>query len=59
MLGSEKPDLAHLRKEARELFERFTKTLLMVVSDHEGNKLLLQNSEDTLVFDKKIDGERP
>lgn len=47
-----------LRKEARELFERFTKALLMVVSDYEGNKLLLQNSEDTLIFDKKIDGER-
>lgn len=47
-----------LRKEARDLFDRFTKTLIMVVSDYEGNKLLLQNGEDTLVFDKKIDGER-
>ncbi len=47
-----------LRKEARELFEKFTKTLLMVVSDYDGNKLLLQNGEDQLSFDKKIDGER-
>lgn len=47
-----------LRKEARGLFEKFSKSLLLVVNDYEGSKNILQNPEEVLGYNKKIDGVR-
>ncbi len=47
-----------MRKEAQGLFETFSKTLLFVITDYAGPKTLLQNPDDPLEFNKKLDGVR-
>lgn len=47
-----------MRKEAQNLFETFIKTLLFVITDYNGAKTLMQNPDDPLEFNKKLDGNR-
>lgn len=46
------------RKEARELFEKIAKNLFFVIDDYNNHKNILQNHDEKLEFNKKIDGER-
>lgn len=48
----------NLRKEARGLFDRFSKWLFMLVTDLEGKCEIIQNPEEKLDFDMKISGDR-
>lgn len=47
-----------LRKDARSLFENFSKTLLFIVNDFDTNKSIVQNPDDVLEFNQRVDGHR-
>ncbi len=47
-----------LRKDARVLFENFSKTLLFIVNDFDTNKNIVQNPDDVLEFNSRVDGHR-
>ncbi len=47
-----------MRSEAKALFETFSKTLLFVITDYQGEKNLMQNPDERLEFSKKLDGDR-
>jgi hypothetical protein len=47
-----------MRKEAREFFEEFSKKFLMVICDYQGEGKIIENPDEVLAFDKKIDGSR-
>jgi len=48
----------NIRKDARILFENFSKNLLFVITDYDGARNVLQNPDEILEFNKKIDGDR-
>lgn len=47
-----------MRKDVKDFFEEFSKKFLVLVSDYRGEKKIVQNGENLIVFDKKIDGDR-
>lgn len=47
-----------IRKDTKELFDKFSKGLLYVLNDYQSEKRLIQNPEEILEFNKKLDGER-
>ncbi|OHD53528.1 MAG: hypothetical protein A2Y33_03915 [Spirochaetes bacterium GWF1_51_8] len=47
-----------LRKDARVLFENFSKTLTFIMTDFNTNKGVVQNPDDTLEFNTRVDGHR-
>ncbi len=47
-----------MRKDARELFEEFSKKLLIILGDYQGGRKIIENPDETLQFDTKIDGTR-
>lgn len=47
-----------LRKEAKDLFEEFSKRFLTLISDQHMERKIIQNGESVIEFNKKIDGDR-
>jgi hypothetical protein len=47
-----------IRKDARELFEEFSRRFLFIVNDLRSLGKVVQNAEDILDFNKKVDGSR-
>ncbi|MGC8764601.1 MAG: hypothetical protein ACP5QT_01780 [Brevinematia bacterium] len=47
-----------IRRDMKNLFDEFSNKLLYLISDYNGERKILQNPEDIMEFDVKIDGER-
>ncbi len=47
-----------IRRDMKSLFDEFSNKLLYLITDFSGERKILQNPNDVMEFDHKIDGER-